>query len=289
MRPLWPAIPRPCGSFVIAGLKVMPGDVNAPMQHTFLRSVWNKFTYTPADGDPKSVRSQYLDGRGFRRGRWRCRHGTRPTPWYQRAFGLLPASANPDPYGGPGRGAPDVAANSDGNMAYYTPPGDMVGAGRGTGTSAAAPLWAALMAQVDTIFADQGLPNLGFSNDLLYIAADVAPASFNDITMGNNVSSYYKDPNSSILFPGTPSSPDSFHAVPTGFDYEATAGRTYHRPGLAQQRAAGALAELDRAFPGCTSRVSPTWWTAILRTAGPAARPRACCSRPCRRTVSRWT
>ena len=31
------------------------------------------------------------------------------------------------------------------------------------------------MAQVDTIFADQGLPHLGFANDLLYIAAAIAP------------------------------------------------------------------------------------------------------------------
>lgn len=214
--------PSTLWQLVVAGLKAMPGDVNAPMQHTFLESVWNQFVYTPVD-NPSPSNPNIWTGAGFGAGDGGV-DTTQPTPWYQRAFGLLPNSANPDPYGGPGRGAPDVAANSGGNMAYYTPTGDMVGAGRGTGTSAAAPLWAALMAQVDTIFADQGLPNLGFANDLLYIVAAVAPASFNDITMGNNVSSFYKDPNSSILFPGTPSSPESFHAVPTGFGYEATAG-----------------------------------------------------------------
>ena len=46
------------------------------------------------------------------------------------------------------------------------------------------------MAQVDTIFVDQGLPHLGFANDLLYIAGAIAPGSFNDITFGNNVTSY---------------------------------------------------------------------------------------------------
>ena len=46
-----------------------------------------------------------------------------------------------------------------------------------TGTSAAAPLWAALVAQFNAIFQDQGLPPLGYMNDLLYIAAAVAPAA----------------------------------------------------------------------------------------------------------------
>ena len=43
------------------------------------------------------------------------------------------------------------------------------------GTSAAAPLWATLTAQFNVIFRDQGLPALGFYNDLLYIAAAIAP------------------------------------------------------------------------------------------------------------------
>ncbi|MGH6962180.1 MAG: hypothetical protein ACREE7_16995, partial [Dongiaceae bacterium] len=58
------------------------------------------------------------------------------------------------------------------------------------GTSASTPLWASLTAQIDTIFNDQGLPNLGYMNDLLYTAAAIAPPAFNDITFGNNVSSY---------------------------------------------------------------------------------------------------
>jgi hypothetical protein len=115
---------------------------------------------------------------------------TQPTPWYQTAFGLTPTSVNPGPWGGTGRGAPDVAANAGGNMWYTTPNTNMLGLALSDGTSAATPMWASLVAQIDTIFEDQGLPNLGYMNDLLYIAAAIAPASFNDITFGNNVTSY---------------------------------------------------------------------------------------------------
>ncbi len=51
-------------------------------------------------------------------------------------------------------------------------------------------LWAALVSQFNAIFHDQGLPHLGYMNDLLYIAAAIAPGSFNDVTLGNNVSSF---------------------------------------------------------------------------------------------------
>ena len=115
---------------------------------------------------------------------------TQPTPWYQTAFGLTPTSVNPGPWGGTGRGAPDVAANAGGNMWYTTPNTNMLGLALSDGTSAATPMWASLVAQIDTIFEDQGLPNLGYMNDLLYIAAAIAPASFNDITFGNNVTSF---------------------------------------------------------------------------------------------------
>src|SRR5262249_54954825 len=43
---------------------------------------------------------------------------------------------------------------------------------------------------IDTIFHDQGLPNLGFMNDLLYQADAVAPGSFNDIVFGNNITAF---------------------------------------------------------------------------------------------------
>ena len=68
------------------------------------------------------------------------------------------------------------------------------------GTSVASPLWASLTAQFNTIFDDQGLPNLGFYNDLIYIAAAIAPGSFNDIQLGNNISSFYAVPGHTGVF-----------------------------------------------------------------------------------------
>jgi hypothetical protein len=41
--------------------------------------------------------------------------------------------------------------------------------------TASTPLWASLASQVNAIFKDQGLPNLGYANDLFYIAAAIAP------------------------------------------------------------------------------------------------------------------
>ena len=47
-----------------------------------------------------------------------------------------------------------------------------------------------LTAQLNAVFLDQHLPQLGYYNDLLYTAAAVAPASFNDILFGNNIDSF---------------------------------------------------------------------------------------------------
>jgi hypothetical protein len=98
----------------------------------------------------------------------------------------------------------------------------MTGLGLGAGTSAAAPLWAALVAQFNAIFQDQGLPSLGYMNDLLYIAAAVAPAAFNDVTLGSNTSSFtlggpYRTP------PANGSDPTQ-EVTPSGFGYSAGPG-----------------------------------------------------------------
>jgi hypothetical protein len=145
-------------------------------QNTFLEAVWNSWVISNGYRTPKLGAG---DG-GV--------DTTQPTPWYQTDFGLTPTSVNPGH--ATGRGAPDVSADSGGNLFYNTPNGDFTNIGGDEGTSAATPLWASLMAQVDTIFADQGLPHLGFANDLLYIAGAIAPGSFNDITFGNNVTSF---------------------------------------------------------------------------------------------------
>jgi subtilase family serine protease len=85
------------------------------------------------------------------------------------------------------RQVPDVSASADpmsGYMIYYT--GSESGSAGWQsigGTSAAAPLWAALAA-----LADQNCAcSLGFLSPALYNAAAAAPASFNDVTtVGNN-------------------------------------------------------------------------------------------------------
>jgi len=189
---------------VAGGLMVLPSTAS-DAEATFLESVWNQLAFVNSTWTSGSADAG--DG-GV--------DTTQETPWYQRAFGLTPTSANPS--GGSGRGAPDVAADAGGNMLYRVPGPDMSKVQSDDGTSAAAPLWAALIAQIDAIFHDQGLPNLGYMNDLLYIAAAVAPASFNDITFGNNVSSFYRNPASSIV-------DDNGDAISlTGYGYHAGAG-----------------------------------------------------------------
>ncbi|OYX11270.1 MAG: hypothetical protein B7Z15_12125 [Rhizobiales bacterium 32-66-8] len=135
------------------------------------------------------------------------------TPWYQLAYGLSPVSAN----GLSGRGVPDVAAVGGGDLSFDVPTADMTGSGPGGGTSASAPFWAALTAQFNAIFQDQGLPQLGFYNDLLYTAAAIAPAAFNDVTFGTINTSYYSGGAYSVQG-------ESETFTPTGFAYEAGEG-----------------------------------------------------------------
>jgi hypothetical protein len=194
---------------VEGGLAKLPSAASGTEanQNTFLEAVWNSWVITNGQRTPKLGAS---DG-GV--------DTTQPTPWYQTAFGLAPASVNPGH--ATGRGAPDVSADSGGNMFYAAPNGDFSRIGPDDGTSAATPLWASLMAQVDTIFADQGLPHLGFANDLLYIAGAIAPGSFNDITFGNNVTSYING-----AFPGgsTIIDADGNPITLTGYGYFAGPG-----------------------------------------------------------------
>jgi hypothetical protein len=138
---------------------------------------------------------------------------SRPAPWYQTAFGLDPRTSDPSAL--PGRGVPDVSADAGGNMKYMVPGPTMETLGADGGTSAATPLWAALASQIDTIFHDQGLPNLGYANDLFYIAAAIAPGAFNDVTLGSNTSSFVR---------GGIYTSDSEPITPTGYGYHAGPG-----------------------------------------------------------------
>jgi len=96
-----------------------------------------------------------------------------PLPAYQAGAGV-PVSANP---GGPaGRGVPDVSADADPNTGYSVRvDGQDLVIG---GTSAVAPLWAALVARLNQAL---GTP-VGFVHDRLYAAA----GCFRDITSGDN-------------------------------------------------------------------------------------------------------
>lgn len=89
------------------------------------------------------------------------------------------------------RQVPDVSAIADSNTGW-----DVVGGGGWEvigGTSAGAPLWAALAALADQTLANRHLPAIGFANPALYDfgsnpARFPAPA-FHDVTLGNNL--YY--------------------------------------------------------------------------------------------------
>ncbi|HLY81515.1 MAG TPA: S53 family peptidase, partial [Acidimicrobiales bacterium] len=94
-------------------------------------------------------------------------------PAYQSAAGV-PPSANAD--GRVGRGVPDVAGDADPATGYQI----VVNGQTGTvgGTSAVAPLWAGLIARINS---DLGAP-AGLVAPLLY----ANPAALHDITSGNN-------------------------------------------------------------------------------------------------------
>jgi hypothetical protein len=202
---------------VSGGLKSLPA--NAANLQDFVETVWNQYfvTGTTIGTNPSSpFYGGYLVNTTSSGGV----DPTQPTPSYQIDYGLTPITA--DPLAQPGRGAPDVAADGGGNTDYLVPNGNMVGTTAGDGTSAASPLWASLAVQLNAIFNDQGLPNLGYMNDLLYIASVIAPASFNDVTMGSNTSS--------SLLPGTTYQTINSNyngnvtVTPTGFGYSAGAG-----------------------------------------------------------------
>lgn len=100
-----------------------------------------------------------------------------PVPAYQSAAGV-PARAG----GGTGRGVPDVAGNADPATGYQIlVDGQRTVAG---GTSAVAPLWAALLARL----AQGAGRKLGLVHTQLYqgVRAGTAQAGFRDITTGSN-------------------------------------------------------------------------------------------------------
>jgi kumamolisin len=99
-----------------------------------------------------------------------------PLPDWQ-ANANVPVSVNPG--GGPGRGVPDVAGDADANTGYIVSVDGSEGSSGGT--SAVAPLWAALIALLN-----QGLgKRVGFVNPLLY-QPPANTKGFRDIVTGDN-------------------------------------------------------------------------------------------------------
>ena len=204
-------------NLVQGGLTSLPSAANPDAVQRLIETVWN---------DNYLVGNKIMDQGGDRGGFLNNSLGaggvdpSQPQPSYQTDFGLH--LTTPDALALTGRGVPDVAGASGGNLNYTVPGVDMTELRGGSGTSAVAPLWSALTAQFDAIFADQGLPNLGYMNDLLYMAATIAPAAFNDVTIGNNVSSFLLGGN--FLTPPAGNGPATVHVTPTGDGYSAGTG-----------------------------------------------------------------
>jgi hypothetical protein len=196
------------------GLTSLPSDASA--LQSFVETVWNTYQVTGSTiGTSDNFYGGYLQNTTTSGGV----DPTQPAPWYQTAYGLNPVTS--DPLAQPGRGVPDVSANAGGNLQYLVPNGEMTENTGQIGTSAAAPFWAALTVQFNAIFADQDLPQLGYMTDLLYIASAIAPAAFNDVTLGGNMSSFTMGGTYSTLnADGTA----EVNVTPTGYGYYAGPG-----------------------------------------------------------------
>ncbi|GGC79780.1 DUF4114 domain-containing protein [Chelatococcus reniformis] len=162
---------------VCGGLTALPAAGSLTTRE--IETVWNSYLLSGSLLDPGYLKNDAGSGGA---------DPSHPIPGYQLAYGLHPVTA--DPLAEPGRGTPEVSALAGGGMFYKTPHEDMTGISDDFGTSAATPFWASIAAHINAEFAAIGLPQLGYANDLFYIASVVAPASFNDITVGNNVSTY---------------------------------------------------------------------------------------------------
>ena len=203
-----------------SGLKVLPTQLPSlalmePLGSVaaLTEAIWNQYVITNGQMGAQDYSSNYSGSGGV--------DTTQSIPQYQIDFGLTPVNVS---NGKTGRGIPDVAALGGGSMFYYVLyylQGDPLYSAN-AGTSSATPMWASLTAQMDAIFKDMGLPNLGYYNDMLYQAAAILPGAFNDVTLGNNISSYY------IADKDTPyaiydQTLDKY-IVPTGLGYQSGEG-----------------------------------------------------------------
>ena len=242
---------------VAAGLKTLPSHLSraAPTPSnagttlaTLFESVWQQLSVDPGTQDGHPV---YEVGYGSNETGGGGIASQVSIPGYQASYGLAGMTDG-------NRGAPDVAALSSGNSHYATLNSAYVGDTSqhlivpGGGTSASAPLWASLTAQFNAAFEDQGLPHVGFYHDLLYTAAVVAPGAFNDIQLGNNVTSFYGVLTGASTYYNTYT---NAFMVPTGQGYDAQPGYDLVTGlgtpnGMLLARALTAIAHAEVSFAG---------------------------------------
>lgn len=205
---------------VAGGLTAMPTPGDAAW---FAEAVWNRYNVTslPGSGQPGIFQTGYFQNETGTGGV----DSTQATPWFQSALLPFDQPTTTDGTNATGRGLPDVSALAGGDMHYIVPTADMQGNHGDGGTSAATPFWASLAVQLNAIFHDQGLPSLGYMTDLLYIAAAIAPGSFNDVTLGDNVSTFLTgDGSGPYLAPSSGGGAPSIAVDPTGYGYYAGPG-----------------------------------------------------------------
>ena len=234
--------PATIWQLVEGGLTSLPADA-AQLQY-FVEAVWNEYF----------VQGTHITGGGYQVN-FTSSGGVDPTqstPAYQLDYGLSPVTA--DPLAQPGRGAPDVAADAGGNTVYIAPNDDMVGTT--AATTAPAPrrrCGPRSRSQLDTIFHDQGLPNLGYMNDLLYIA---------DGDRAGLVQRHHCSATTSLVLRAGRSAlrrqRPARSSTPTGFGYHAGPGYDLASgPGHAQRPAAGARADGRSPTRRCRSHRRP--------------------------------
>lgn len=214
---------------VRGGLRQWTTGANPDANAIFIETVWNQYSLTTGNEFSPGFNVNATGSGGV--------DITQQTPSYQSAYGINYLANNPGAASS-GRYAPDVSINAGGNHYYLVPNPNMGGdyiSPRNNqpesalqseyGTSAAAPMWASLVTQINAIFHDQGVPyNLGYANDLYYIAAAIAPASFNDITIGNNTSSYTLGGSTYYVNTSTNQTPVYEYITPTNLGYQALPG-----------------------------------------------------------------
>ena len=136
----------------------------------------------------------HTTGRYIRETGWGLPYGTAGTQFQASGGGFSHLFARPSyqsglPAAGSGRGVPDVASDAaphTGLALVISIGGDGYMIRSSGGTSAAAPLWAGVIALAD----QYARRHLGFVNAAIYRIAQTSNSAFHQITTGNNIASF---------------------------------------------------------------------------------------------------